>query len=99
MAISLTKTCLVTIICESVLQDRLVHLLKTLEISGYTLQEARGSGGHGRRMGDIAGFLTNIELKVLVPLDLSEELFEHLQEYRSGHALIAFRQEVDALMD
>ncbi|MBZ8178704.1 P-II family nitrogen regulator [Oscillatoria salina] len=90
---------LVTIICESVLQDRLAKLLKELGISGYTVVQAQGAGSHGRRMGDIASFLTNIELKTIVSLELSEKLIEQLHQYKEKYALIAYRQQVDSFID
>lgn len=92
-------TILFTIISESVLRDRLVKLLKTHGASGYTISEAQGESQHGRCMGDIPGYNINIEIKTLVSLEVSDDLFEVLQEYKSNHALIAFRQNVEALID
>ena len=99
MSSSLTQGVLVTIICESVLQDRLIQLLKTLNTSGYTITQARGAGGHGRRMGDIAGYNTNIEVKTIVALETSDQLLEELKQFQATHALIAFRQNVEGLFD
>lgn len=90
---------LVTIICEAVLQDRVADLLKRLGATGYTISQARGVGRHGRRMGDIAGYNTNIELKTLVSGEISDSLMTELKAYQATHALIAFRQEVEALTD
>lgn len=99
MTSSLTKGTLVTIIGEAVLQDRLIHLLSQLEVSGYTLVPAKGAGSHGRRMGDIAGYNTNIEIKTIVSTDLSDQLLEELKPLQETHALIAFRQTVEGLFD
>ncbi len=99
MSTSLAEAVLVTIICETVLQDRLVRLLKTLNVSGYTVVQAQGAGRHGSRMGDIAGFKTNIELKTIVSLEVSDQLLSELQQYQATHALIAFRQTVEALIE
>ncbi|MEB3336146.1 MAG: hypothetical protein VKJ46_01700 [Leptolyngbyaceae bacterium] len=99
MDTSLTQGVLVTIICETVLQDRLVRLLKTLGASGYTIIPAQGAGSHGRRMGDIAGYNTNIEVKTIVTLEISDRLLEDLKELQGNHALIAFRQKVEGLFD
>ena len=57
MSSSLAQGILVTIIGEAVLQDRLIQLLVKLGVSGYTIVPARGAGSHGRRMGDIAGYI------------------------------------------
>ncbi len=96
---TLTQGTLVTIIGEAVLQERLIHLLTKLEVSGYTVIPAKGMGSHGRRMGDIAGYNTNIEIKTIVTAPLSEQLLEALQPLQATHALIAFRQSVDGLFD
>lgn len=99
MSSSLNQGVLVTIICEAVLQDRLVHLLKILDTSGYTIIQARGAGSHGKRMGDIAGYNTNIEVKTIVSLQTSNKLLEELKHIQETHALIAFRQKVEGLFD
>lgn len=99
MSTSLTSGVLVTIIGEAVLQDRLINLLMKLGVSGYTLIPAQGTGSHGRRMGDMAGYNTNIEIKTIVTPEISAQLFEDLKPLQSNHALIAFRQTVDGLFD
>lgn len=99
MSSSLNQGLLVTIVCEAVLQDRLVQLFKTLGASGYTIIPARGAGSHGRRMGDIAGYNTNIEVKTIVTPEVSDQLLEDLKQFQSKHALIAYRQVVEGLFD
>lgn len=99
MSVSFNEGTLVTIICEAVLQDRLVQLLKTLGASGYTIVQAGGMGSHGKRMGDVAGYNTNIEVKAIVSLEASEKLLEQLKQFQGSHALIAYRQTVEGLFD
>lgn len=99
MSSSLTSGVLVTIIGEAVLQDRLIRLLTKLGVSGYTIIPAQGAGSHGKRMGDMAGYNTNIEIKTIVNSETSEQLLEDLKPFQSTHALIAFRQSVDGLFD
>ncbi len=99
MSASLTQGMLVTIIGEAVLQDRLIRLLADLGVSGYTIIPAQGAGSHGKRMGDMAGYNTNIEIKTIVSPELSEQLFEGLMQFQATHALIAFRQVVEGLFD
>jgi hypothetical protein len=48
-------------------------------------------------MGDIAGYNTNIEIKTIVSLEASDDILRALAENRNGHALIAFRHEIEAL--
>ncbi len=99
MSSSLTQGTLVTIISEAVLQDRLIRLLTKLRVSGYTIIPAQGAGSHGRRMGDMAGYNTNIEIKTIVTAETSDQLLEDLKQLQSTYALIVFRQTVDGLFD
>jgi len=96
-SLALQSAVLVVIIGETVLQDRIVKLLKDNGVSGYTLSQVQGSGSHGTRQGDLVGYNTNIEIKTVVSPEISETIFNGLLEYQSNHALIAFRQNVDAL--
>lgn len=88
---------LITIIGESVLKERIIQMLKSFDISGYTLNQVQGEGSHGKRMGDIAGYNTNIEIKTIVPKEISDDIFTLLNEHKGQHAFIAFRQQVEAL--
>ncbi len=99
MSSLLSQGTLVTIIGEAVLQDRLIHLLTDLAVSGYSVVPAKGAGSHGRRMGDIAGYNTNVEVKTIVSADMSTQLLEALRPLQETHALIAFRQTVEGLFD
>lgn len=99
MSDSFNQGTLVTVICEAVLQDRLIKLLQTLNVSGYTIIPAQGAGSHGRRMGDMAGYNTNIEVKTVVSEETSDQLFEDLKHFPPNHALITFRQNVEGLFE
>jgi hypothetical protein len=99
MSSPLSQGVLVTIIGEAVLQDRLIKLLTELNVSGYTLVPAKGAGSHGRRMGDIAGYNTNIEVKTVVVSEVSDQIFEALRPLQDTYAIIAFRQSVEGLFD
>jgi hypothetical protein len=94
-----TKGTLVTIIGEAVLQERLIHLFTQLKVSGYTLIPAKGAGSHGKRMGDVAGYNTNVEIKTIVSATISDQIMEALKPFQATHALIAFRQEVEGVFD
>ncbi len=96
---SFDRGVLVTIVCESVLQERLIKLLITLGVSGYTIVPVQGAGSHGKRTGDMAGYNTNIEVKTIVSPEVSDQLLEKLQQFPETHALIAFRQNVEGLFD
>ncbi|EAZ94313.1 P-II family nitrogen regulator [Crocosphaera chwakensis] len=99
MSSNINEGILFTIICEAFLQDRLIHLLQTIGVSGYTIIPAQGAGSHGRRIGDIAGYNTNIEIKTIVTSEKSDQLLDELNQFETNRALIAFRQKVDGLFD
>jgi hypothetical protein len=99
MSSPLSQGMLVTIVGEAVLQDRLVKLLTDLNVSGYTIIPAKGAGSHGRRMGDIAGYNTNIEVKTIVSSEVSDQIFEALRPLQDTYAVIAFRQTAEGLFD
>ena len=87
---------LITIIGETVLKDRIVKLLKNNSVSGYTITQVQGEGGHGRRLSDLPGYNTNIEIKTIVSLEVSDAILSALKEEQGKHALIVFRQNVEA---
>lgn len=98
MSSAVNQGILFTIICEAVLQDRLIKLLTNLGVSGYTIVSVQGAGSHGRRTGDMmAAYNTNIELKTIVTSKVSDQLLEKLQQFPETYALIAFRQNVEGL--
>ena len=99
MSSSLSQGMLVTVIGEAVLQDRLIQLFTQRGVSGYTIVPVQGAGSHGRRMGDMAGYNTNIEIKTILTSELSAQLMEQLKAFQDTHALIAFRQKVEGLFD
>ena len=98
MSPSLKAAVLVTVISETVLQDRLMQLMKHLGVAGYTISQAQGAGSHGSQMGDIAGYKTNIELKTVVSPELADQLLTAVETYKDKFAVIAFRLPVDALL-
>lgn len=99
MSLALSQGTLLTIIGEAMLQDRLILLLTQANVSGYTIVPAQGAGSHGKRMGDIAGYNTNIEIKTIVTAELSDKLFKLLTPLQERNALIVFRQTVEGLFD
>lgn len=90
---------LLTIIAETVLKDAIVDLFKSNNVSGYTVNQVQGEGSHGKRLGDIAGYNTNIEIKTIVSLEVSDSIFWSIKDHQGKHALIAFRQNVEALVN
>ncbi|HEY9809616.1 MAG TPA: hypothetical protein V6D13_09755 [Halomicronema sp.] len=90
---------LLTIIAETVLKDAIINLFKSNNVSGYTINQVQGEGSHGKRLGDIAGYNTNIEIKTIVSIEVSDSIFWSIKDYQGEHALIAFRQNVEALIN
>ncbi|HHP7230158.1 MAG TPA: P-II family nitrogen regulator [Xenococcaceae cyanobacterium] len=100
MSTSFNQGVLVTIVCEAVLQERLIKQLITLGVSGYTIVPVQGAGSHGRRMGDVmAAYNTNIEVKTIVTPEVSDQLLEELKQVPETYALIAFRENVEGLFN
>ncbi len=50
MTSSLTKGILVAMIGEAVLQEKLIHLLSQIKVSGYTIVSAKKAGSYGRAL-------------------------------------------------
>lgn len=96
-ATSVQTAVLLTIITETVLKDPIVNLLKSNSVSGYTISQVQGEGSHGKRFGDIEGYNTNIEIKTLISLEVSDAILASIKDYHGKHAIIAFRHNVEAL--
>lgn len=99
MSSSLAQGTLVTIIGEAVMQDRLIKMLTELDVSGYTVIPAKGAGSHGRRMGDIAGYNTNVEITTIVSAEVAAQLMDQLRPLQDQYAIIAFQRTVEGLFD
>jgi len=76
---------LLTIIGETVLKDRIVQLLKSHSVSGYTINQVQGEGSQGRRLGDMASYNT-IEVKTIVSPEVSDAILCSIKEYQ-GHVI------------
>jgi nitrogen regulatory protein PII len=100
---------LVTIICETVLRDSVVGLLKNLKVKGYTVTEAKGEGRY-EALPDasidseiaeatlVASVIeTQVEVRALVSKDLSNVILHALKEQQKNFAIMAYRQTVEAL--
>ncbi|MBW4515046.1 MAG: hypothetical protein KME11_07465 [Timaviella obliquedivisa GSE-PSE-MK23-08B] len=100
---------LVTIICETVLKDSVVGLLRNLKVKSYTVTEVEGKG----RFEALAGanddsklesetplttyVETQVEVRTLVSKDLSNVILYTLKEQQKNFTIIAYRQTVEAL--
>ncbi|MDF5719252.1 MAG: hypothetical protein PUP91_01910 [Rhizonema sp. PD37] len=88
---------LLTIIAETVLKEAIVNMLKSYGVIGYTITQVQGEGNHGRRMGDMAGYNTNIEIKTIMSIELSNDILRSVKDYQGKQAVIAFRSHIETL--
>ncbi|MBR8840443.1 MAG: hypothetical protein DSM106950_42280 [Stigonema ocellatum SAG 48.90 = DSM 106950] len=88
---------LLTIIGETVLKDAILKLLKSYNVNDYTITQVQGEGSHGRRTGDIVGYNTNIEIKTILSLEVSNDILRSIKDYQGTQAVIAFRSHVETL--
>lgn len=88
---------LVTIICESVLEERVVTLLRRAGAHGHTAFTVRGSGAQGERRADTAE-AANVQLQVIVQPATAELVLRALRdELFSSYAMVAYESDVRVL--
>jgi len=88
-----TPVKLVTIIAESVLEERLVRDVKRLGARGFTRSEVHGEGSRGRRVGDVEG--ANVRLECLVSAEVADRIVTELAEhYFENYAIVTFVEDV-----
>ena len=86
-----------TIVIESILEDRLTRELLALGMKGYTASQVRGQGLPG---GPTAEDFENATLKLetLITPDIADKALEHLaREYFPHYAVIAYVEEVQVV--
>lgn len=78
---------LVTVVCESALEARVLETLREAGAGGYTLADVRGGGARGVRAGDWEGG-RSVEIQVLCDEPTAQRLVETLLErYSADYAL------------
>lgn len=79
---------LLTIVSESILEDRMIDQLRELGATGYTVTDARGWGKHGKRRGKW-GPDSNVRIEVVGSLELCEAICNTFrQEYQDDYGLL-----------
>lgn len=82
----------VTIVAESVLEQRLLALLSAAGARGWTLIEVRGKGSRGVRAGEWQG---NVKIESLVSSACAERIMAELaREYFPRFAIVAYLDRV-----
>ncbi len=78
---------LVTVVCETSLERRVLATLREAGASGYTMADVRGGGSRGERDGDWEGG-RSVEVKVLCDEATAQRLVDALiQRYSADYAL------------
>jgi nitrogen regulatory protein P-II 2 len=86
----------ITIVAESVLEDRILRELRSLGATGYTITDARGEGSRGRRTMDLGG--RNIRVEVVAGAALADAILAHVAEHYFEHfAVIAWVDDVEVV--
>jgi len=82
----------VTIVAESVLESRLIALVRELGARGWTLTEVRGEGSRGVRASEWEG---NVKIETLVPKAVADRLLASLaRDYFPHYAVVAYADRV-----
>lgn len=80
---------LMTVIAESVLEQRLIDDVKRLGAKGYSVTHVRGEGATGRAALDFAG--PSVRLESVVTDEVAERILELLRrEYFPHYAVVAW---------
>ena len=88
---------LLTIITESVLESELCRLLESLDASGYTVTNARGSGSRGVRSASWSES-SNVRIEVVCSEELADKVAKTVSEkYYDDYAMIIFESDVRVL--
>jgi hypothetical protein len=88
---------LLTIVTEAALERELVAEFDALGVRGYTITDARGKGGRGRRQSEWAQ-QGNVRIEIVCEPALAERVATRLREgYYDHYAMILFMQDVDVL--
>lgn len=88
---------LLTIVTEAVLERELVAEFEALGVRGYTITDARGQGGRGRRQSDWAQD-GNVRIEIVCEPALAERIALRMRErYYDHYAMILFLQDVQVL--
>jgi nitrogen regulatory protein P-II 2 len=88
--------CLLTIIAEGVLEERLLTMIQQFGARGYTISEVRGKGTRGVSGSFWQG--SQIKIETLVSDKVADEIFGHLAEhYFHDYAVVAYTDHVETV--
>jgi nitrogen regulatory protein P-II 2 len=88
---------LVTIICESVLEEQIVELLAACGAHGHTAFTVRGCGSQGTRSADITE-TGNVQIEVIMKPAAADTLLARLHaELFKDFAMVAYTNDIAVL--
>ncbi|MFM2177885.1 MAG: hypothetical protein RL015_1983 [Verrucomicrobiota bacterium] len=88
---------LVTIICEAVLEERVVEVLRESGAHGHTAFDVRGSGRQGERSADLVES-GNVQIEVIAKPSVATAVLERLhRELFAAYAMVAYESEVHVM--
>lgn len=88
--------CMVTIIAEVAIKERILGDIRRLGAHGYTLTDAEGEGSRGRRVGELLG--ANFRLESIVSPEVADRILQLLTEdYFNSYAIIAYLSTVSVV--
>lgn len=87
---------LVTVVAESILEHRLLDMLRDKGARGYTLTKVTGQGSRGVRASEWEG--RNIKIETLVGPQVADTILEHLaRRFFPHYAVVAYVQTVEVV--
>ncbi|MGV3661094.1 MAG: P-II family nitrogen regulator [Prosthecobacter sp.] len=87
----------VTIICESILEERVIELLREIGAHGHTAFTVRGGGHQGERYADITE-TANVQIDIILKPSMAEQLLHRLQrDFFAAYAMVAYESDVRVL--
>lgn len=86
---------LLTIVSESILEDRMIDEIRDLGATGYTVTDARGWGKHGKRRGKWQQD-SNIHIQVVGSRELCDAICDRFRdEYQEDFGLLLLLSPVE----
>jgi len=88
--------CLITVVTESILKERLIQVIQDCGSRGHTITNAEGEGCRHRRVGEILG--DNIRLETIVSEEVADRILQVLStDYFDRYAVIAYQSSVSVV--
>ena len=87
---------LLTVICEPVLTQKLIELIRDIGATGFTLTEVRGEGSSHRQSGEVPD--SKVKIEILATNDLATKLMREIAtQYFEDYSLITYSIDAQAI--